>query len=208
MTLRSGETSEHRGRGGGASPCAPIRPARLFALAVALTACAPVGEAPPTRPAPGSAGPTAKATCPDTPGQRVLQLVNQRRADAGLRPLHVDLRLVKAARRHAEDVADGGPFGHVGSDGSLPADRVHRQCYVFFVVGENVAAGIPSAEAVVRDWMRSPEHRDNILGGFVDTGTAYMRARFSRYGTYRVQVFGSLLHPDPTERGERVACNP
>jgi uncharacterized protein YkwD len=155
---------------------------------------------------PSRSEPDSAARCPDTPGQRVLDLVNQRRAEARLPRLRVDPRLVEAARQHAQDMARGGPFGHVGSDGTSPADRVRQAGYVFFTVGENVAAGMSSPDEAVKDWMGSPEHRANILGGYMQTGIAYVHARFSPYGSYWVQVFGTLLHPSESERG--TTCNP
>jgi uncharacterized protein YkwD len=34
-----------------------------------------------------------------------------------------------------------------------------------YEVGENVAFGYPSGQAVTRAWMHSPEHRENLLNG-------------------------------------------
>lgn len=147
--------------------------------------------------------PDSVHACPQTPAQQVFDLINRRRTEAGLLPLKIDARLVAAAREHAEDMARGARFGHTGSDGTQPADRVAREGYRYQEVGENVAAGIPSAEEVVKDWMGSEAHRHNILGGYEDTGIAYVHMRFSRYGTYWVQVFGTL---QPSEKPKRVRC--
>jgi uncharacterized protein YkwD len=104
-------------------------------------------------------------------------------------------------------MAQGGPTGHVGSDGSLPEYRVRKQGYDFLTVGENVAAGQPEAREVMERWMGSEHHRENILsGGFRDIGIAYAGVRWSRYGTYWVQVFGTLA--DSTDLPHRVPCNP
>lgn len=211
MTSRSEQISERRHGGAGRGvrahrACFPV-------LAATLAACTRVGGAPSVPPHPGyqtttlsRSAPDSATRCPDTPGQRVLDLVNRRRGEARLPRLRVDPRLVEAARKHAQDMAQGGPFGHVGSDGTSPADRVRQAGYVFLTAGENVAAGMSSPDEAVKDWMGSPEHRVNILGGYTQTGIAYVHARFSPYGSYWVEVFGTLLHPSENEKG--LACNP
>jgi uncharacterized protein YkwD len=137
----------------------------------------------------------------------VVELVNRERKKTGLPPLRVDQRLVSAARAHAQDMARSGITGHVGSDGSEPPQRVHRSGYQFSRVGENVAAGVPTAADVMAGWMASEHHRDNILGGaYDDIGVAFVDVPGSEYGTYWVQVFGSLLDPDGGEH--LLACNP
>lgn len=137
----------------------------------------------------------------------VLEEVNRIRTEAGLPRLSVDLRLVAAAMVQAKDIAAGAPVGHVGRDGSLPEQRVEREGYAWSRVGENVAAGIPSAREVMADWMGSEHHRENILaGGFTNIGIAFLDKRSSAFGTYWVQVFATPL--DPEQKGEPAQCNP
>lgn len=155
-------------------------------------------------PAPGPSDTTSG--CPDTKGQRVFELVNQARAEAGLGPLKVDLRLVTAARDHARDMAEKGLTGHEGSDGSQPPERVIRAGYHFSAVGENVAAGVRTAEEVMADWMGSEHHRENILGAYDDIGVAFLDVPWSEYGTYWVQVFGSPRSSE--DEGAWAGCNP
>ena len=86
--------------------------------------------------------------------------------------LSLDPRLTAAARAHAEDMVAAGKIGHEGTDGSTPADRVRRVGYPYRRVGENVAAGWETVEAVTDGWMESPEHRRNILGDYAEMGAA------------------------------------
>ena len=65
-------------------------------------------------------------------------------------------------------------------------DRGHR----YILIGENIAAGYPSAAAACEGWMHSAGHRANILGrDYTALGTGF--ARSSKYGRYYVQVFAA-----------------
>src|SRR5262249_23508273 len=82
-------------------------------------------------------------------------------------PLKLSTGLVRAAREHVADQAAGG-FGHRGSDGSDPADRISRYGWWSGRWGENISYGHSSAREVVLalivdDGLRSRKHRKNIF---------------------------------------------
>jgi uncharacterized protein YkwD len=142
---------------------------------------------PSTRPATPRPTPTPSGTAE----QQVLQLVNQQRAAAGCRALRSDGRLAAAARGHSQDMADHHYFSHTGLDGSTFVDRIAAAGYPRqHAGGENIAAGYPTAAAVMAGWMASPGHRANILDcGFraigvglahASDGTAYWTQDFGR----------------------------
>ena len=175
-----------------------------------LGACARVG-APDTegaRALPPSVADVAAAadSCPATRGEVVVDLVNRRRASAGLEPLRVDLRLVAAAQAHAEDLVGlPGVPGHEGSDGSAPSDRATRADYSWVRIGENVASGTPTASTVVALWMNSRGHRHNILTPeFTDAGVGVVDAKGSAWGTYWVMMYGTTGGAP----GASVRCHP
>ncbi|MFD0585593.1 CAP domain-containing protein [Dactylosporangium darangshiense] len=98
-------------------------------------------------------------------------------------------RRVQALRRHGQarlllaHDARGSRLRHPDQGGEL--QLVGR--------GENIAAGQDSAEAVMRDWMNSKGHRDNILNcSFVDLGVglAYQIKNNRKY-PYWTQDFGT-----------------
>ncbi|MBW4661024.1 MAG: CAP domain-containing protein [Drouetiella hepatica Uher 2000/2452] len=95
--------------------------------------------------------------------QRVVDLTNAQRAQAGLPALKLNAKLSAAAYAHSRDMALNDFFNHMGSDRSKAADRVSAQGYSYLNVGENIAAGYATPEAVVAGWMNSPGHRANIL---------------------------------------------
>jgi Ca2+-binding RTX toxin-like protein len=129
--------------------------------------------------------------------QRILKLVNQERAKQNLKPLTLSQKLDTAADGHSGRMASGDFFSHVDpGNGSRPSDRATKAGYQWSTVGENIAAGQTSPEAVMGAWMNSSGHRANILNSryaHLGVGYAYLpndggRVRYRHYWT---QVFGA-----------------
>jgi len=93
----------------------------------------------------------------------VLTLTNNERAKAGCRPLQLNSALTKAAEAHASDMVDEHYFAHDSLDGRSPFDRMKAAGFKGGAMAENIAVGYTSAAAVVKGWMNSPGHRQNIL---------------------------------------------
>ena len=135
-----------------------------------------------------------------TPESQVLSLINQARAEAGCPALVPDPALTRAARVQSQGMALDDYFGHRDPQGHGFAWRARAQGYAYRWIGENIAAGQPSAAAVVQDWLQSPAHRRNILDcRYVETGIAMTHQAddrpLPRLGQplhyYWVQVFGA-----------------
>jgi uncharacterized protein YkwD len=143
-----------------------------------------------TRPAPGGGSGSTSGVSTATE-REVLALVNAERAKEGCGPLREDARLVRAARLHSEDMLARNYFSHDSPDGASPTDRARRQGYPAGV-GENIAAGYPTPQAVVAGWMDSPGHRANILDcDYTATGVGFGEGG-TGYRTYWTQDFGSV----------------
>src|SRR5690606_34851364 len=70
----------------------------------------------------------------------------------------------RAAKAHAEDMRDRPFFDHISPEGWTPDDRLRwTGAAGYSAGGENIAAGLPQAQAIVDVWMGSPAHRANIL---------------------------------------------
>jgi uncharacterized protein YkwD len=147
----------------------------------------------PTSPGDGGGGPIVPPEeCEATFVQQVFDLVNRERAAADVPPLQVDLRLAAAAQDHADWMAANGVMSHTGEDGSSPADRAAAAGFPYQTLGENVAAGYSSPEAVVQGWMNSSGHRANILReSFTLAAVGYAYSSGSGWGHYWVNMFGS-----------------
>lgn len=100
----------------------------------------------------------------------LLEAHNEARAASGLAPLTLDPALDAAARGHVRAMAERRRLSHRGRGGSSPFDRIEAQGYRFRAAAENVAYGQSSVETLMKDWLRSPGHRRNILGNFTQIG--------------------------------------
>jgi uncharacterized protein YkwD len=94
--------------------------------------------------------------------KRMLDLVNQERAAAGLRPLLPDPELTEVARKHSADMFARGYFAHDTPEGLTPFDRMRQSNVRFLTAGENLALA-PTLQVAHTGLMNSPGHRENIL---------------------------------------------
>ncbi len=93
---------------------------------------------------------------------KMLELVNQERAVAGLAPLEADPEMTEVARRHSADMFARGYFSHHTPDGKDPFDRMHDMDVSFRTAGENLALA-PTLQIGHTGLMNSPGHMANIL---------------------------------------------
>jgi uncharacterized protein YkwD len=139
---------------------------------------------------------------PAVAAARVLELVNSARASArdcgeGHRfeaagALTASPTLAAAALEHSRDMAEHRKLGHPGSDGSSPAERVTRAGYTWGGTGENVASGQQTADAVVKGWLASPGHCQNIMEPrFTEMGVAFALAPDQNPNIYWTQEFAT-----------------
>jgi uncharacterized protein YkwD len=124
----------------------------------------------------------------------IADLTNVERSRAGVSPLRLDGRLMKAAQLQAEQMASLGRMDHVLSDGPYPQpqDRLAAAGYRWQAYAENIAYGQRDPEDVTGSWMGSKGHRTNMLSGaYTEIGTGY--AVDNRGRSYYVQVFGKPM---------------
>ena len=116
----------------------------------------------------------------------VLELVNIERENAGLEPLELDEDLVRLANIRAEEIVEN--FSHTRPNGTS-CFTILEEVY-YHTCGENIAAGSPTPERVVEQWMDSPGHRANILNAnYQYLGVGYFYDENSMYKHYWVQLF-------------------
>jgi uncharacterized protein YkwD len=139
----------------------------------------------------------AKAGTPEL-SVRALALVNEVRARgtrcgaksfAPAPPLNLSGTLGTVALGHASDMAQHSYFEHQDLSGHSPADRVRAVGYKEKLVGENIAYGPQSVDEVMRGWLDSPGHCENIMDPrFVEMGVALAQGQGTRHGLYWVQL--------------------
>ncbi len=119
---------------------------------------------------------------------QVVALVNRERTNRGLRPLAANWQLARVARIKSQDMRDRRYFSHQSPTYGSPFQMMRSFGISYTSAGENIAAGQKTAADVMRGWMNSPGHRQNILNPqFTQIGVGY--AKGGSYGTYWTQMF-------------------
>lgn len=94
---------------------------------------------------------------------RVVALINKERMAVGLKPLIVHTNLTKMAKTKAIDMYNNRYFSHTSPKYGSPFEMMDSFGITYKYAGENLGKGQRSAEEVVKDWMNSPDHQENIL---------------------------------------------
>jgi uncharacterized protein YkwD len=125
------------------------------------------------------------------PEREAVIRINREREALGVAPLAPDSALIAAARRHSNDMAETGTFGHIGSDGSTPSQRMLEAGYGWSRCGETLGVGHLTAEEIVDGWMDSPNHRAILVdGGYVHVGMGLVSGG-GRTAAHWTATFGS-----------------
>lgn len=120
----------------------------------------------------GGETPTQPATQPTTQpsgsasynkefADKVIELVNAARAKEGLSPLTKDTTLTNLSNIRSKETAT--LFSHQRPDGTSWSMVLKQNNVSYTSAAENIAAGQNTPEAVVKEWMNSPSHRENIM---------------------------------------------
>ena len=115
----------------------------------------------------------------------MIRLVNQVRAENGLKALSPNWELSRVARYKSEDMARNGYFSHTSPTYGTPFQMIRAFGLSFRSAGENIAYGQRTPAAVVDAWMNSSGHRANILSAsYTQIGVGYCSD-----GRYWTQMF-------------------
>lgn len=186
----------------GSAPTDQAQVAEVAPLPDAQAAEAEAGAEVPTEtlearrrpPAPPPA--TGSTTCglPDFQATALARINNHRAAGANCRsagrfgsaqPLVWDSRLAQAAGAHSQDMAAKNYFSHTSPTGGTMVSRINATGYVWSSIGENIAAGYATVNAVVDGWMASDGHCANLMNpNFKDMALACVASSTSTYRSY------------------------
>ncbi len=118
---------------------------------------------------------------------RMLELVNQERAKAGLNALKWDAEVARVANIKAQDMVQNNYFSHTSPTYGSPFDMMKSFGISYRTAGENLA-GYNSVEGAHNGLMNSDGHRANILNpNFTHIGIGVQKS--PRYGYVFVQMF-------------------
>lgn len=94
---------------------------------------------------------------------KVLELVNQERAKAGVAPLVINNKLSKMAQIKAEDIFEHNYWGHTSPIYGSPSEMAKAFGITNKGCGENLCWYADTPEEAVTSWMGSEGHKANIL---------------------------------------------
>lgn len=123
--------------------------------------------------------------------QKVIDLVNQQRANNGLPALKANWEICRVARYKSQDMINKGYFAHQSPTYGSPFNMMENFGIKFSAAGENIAYGQRTPQEVMTTWMNSPGHRSNILNATYNqigvgvaktsSGTFYWTQMFIKY---------------------------
>lgn len=76
-------------------------------------------------------------------------------------PIEINWYLEDAAKKHANWMANENKLSHIDENQNNVENRVEYKNWS--IIGENIAYGQNTSEEVMKHWMRSYNHRKNIL---------------------------------------------
>lgn len=106
--------------------------------------------------------------------KKVFELVNKERKASGLGELIYDDNIAYLAYMHCEDMAENNFLDHTSSEGLTLDQRVENFGIPFISIAENIGSGFSAADDVVKSWLNSQMHCDNIMNPeFTRIGVGY-----------------------------------
>ena len=122
----------------------------------------------------------------------LLNDTNNTREKNKLGTLVLNEELSNAAYKKALDMFENDYWAHVSPSGTEPWDFILAQGYDYTYAGENLAKNFSSSSDVVKAWIESPSHRENLLNkNYKEVGFAVVNGTLNGYETTLVvQMFG------------------
>jgi uncharacterized YkwD family protein len=115
----------------------------------------------------------------------VIDLTNEERRRHRLPPLTAESNLQKAAQLKSEDMSVHNNLSHSSPTYGSPFQMLQDLGIEYSVAAENIAQGQQTPREVVRAWMNSTGHRQNILNNDI----THIGVGFEPSGSYWTQIF-------------------
>lgn len=137
----------------------------------------------------------------------LLDAHNKERGLKGLKPLKLDNKLSLSAQTKAKAMLDSNCWSHYCPEGISPWEYFEDANYSYQIAGENLAEGFYGIDEVMRAWLNSDSHKENILKPqFEDIGFGLVYGNFQgkqnnvivavHFGTTDKKALGAILNKD------------
>ncbi|WP_252244490.1 CAP domain-containing protein [Clostridium sp. VAP33] len=94
---------------------------------------------------------------------KILQLMNEKRVQAGLKPLTMDNTLLQVARYKSNHMIQYNYFDHTNPDGTKWVNWLQTIGYKYSTTGENIAYNTYDPVGLFNQWWNSQGHRENMM---------------------------------------------
>lgn len=133
----------------------------------------------------------------DISSEELLFLTNKERQNVGVGSLILNDKLSEAASKKAQDMFNNNYWAHNSPTGKTPWVFIKSSGYKYVYAGENLARGFATADAAIKAWMASPNHRSNMLSeNYQDVGFAVAVGKINGEETVLiVEELGNLHMP-------------
>lgn len=125
--------------------------------------------------------------------EAIINITNEKRIENGSPVLKANFLLKKAAELKAADMVRKGYFAHTSPEGKTPWYWIDKVKYDYAYAGENLAINFVDSSNVVKSWMDSETHKENILNkNYTETGIAVKKGIYKGKETiFIVQFFAA-----------------
>lgn len=118
---------------------------------------------------------------------KILQLMNEKRTAAGLKPLTMDNTLLDVARYKSNHMIQLNYFSHTNPDGTNWTNWLKKIGYSYNATAENIAYNSYNAEELFNQWWNSSGHRQNMMNASytkVGIGVLYGNGKYMGTQTF------------------------
>lgn len=128
--------------------------------------------------------------------QKVYENTNNERLSLGLPTLHFNSTLSQSAQNKAKDMFKNNYWAHNSPQGKTPWDFFKSVDYKYSTAGENLAKDFYDTDSLMKAWMNSPTHKDNIVNNqYQEIGIGVVNGVLNGVKTTLVvQHFGTPLN--------------
>ena len=125
--------------------------------------------------------------------EMLFSLTNNERKSKDLPPLVLNEQLSKAAMLKGTNMLEKDYWAHNAPDGTTPWKFIKEVNYDYVYAGENLARGFTTSSDIIKAWIASPTHRDNMFSqNYSDIGFAVLEGELvGEDTTLVVEMFGS-----------------